>query len=291
MRRFLAFALLALCCAQADAAIAFRQKADGHNTGISSLTVTLGSAGTPVLAGDFIAIWVIFNHSAITWTVSDSVSDTVSNAIAYGCNASNNLCAALYYVQNTAGGSGSSITVTANSGGTTGALEVVPAEYTGVATSTALDSAAAINTAQGASPQTATSGPLTPGQTGDLAITLALQTGGSGTSFSWNNSFAQEQAMAGTLVGSYADQVLASTSALSSSVTITGTGTINWVSLYALFKPGAGSSCTHTGWTSAGTFGAVTASSTSVWKSTGAFGTVDCSTGNYWQSSGVFGVN
>jgi hypothetical protein len=277
--RQLLFALsviAALCIGQlAHATIVLKQTATPIHSSSTAVTISLSG----VASGDFLVVFVTAASSTSPTSVTEG-SETVNAAIAYDYNSTAGVALGIYYVQNTGGGS---ITFTVN-WATVTATGLMASEYSGVATTSALDQASTPKFSASGS-DTITANSLTPSASGELLLAL----GGGGTFSSWtvvtneaSNSGASPQAY-------YGDAILANTNAVAPVYTRSANGALMIGT--ALFTPGAGSSCTHDGWSSAGSFAVPNGSSGSYWLASGAFGTPNCSSTSYWQQSGAFGDN
>lgn len=268
---------LLLLSSSAWAAPALVQHAQGGTTGGTSANVALPS----VVSGHLITLQIVYESNGTLSSLIDS-NGTLSSCVTLAGTSFSK--AGIYYETSAAAGS-HTLTATVS---TSGAIRLYAAEYSGTDPSGACYAATAVATGTSASPATAS---LTPTETGDLAIGI-VNYGGAGTTVSsWGSPLAQVDDFVGNGGSAWADAVLASTSAVNASATLSASAA--WATAFALFKPAAGSSCTHSAWLQNGTIAVPTASSTVVWRKDGSFGTVDCSTTQYYQPSngGAFGVN
>lgn len=282
MKRLL-LGLLATCllgvAPGAKAAIALVQHTMTHFAATTSASVSFGSN---VTAGNGIVIGIAL-HDSETITITDTLTNTILTAQAL--NGSGNRYVAYYYVQSSTGGADTvNISWATSSSGLLGI-----AEYSHGGTGLAFDAAATIASGTSTTP---TSNSVTPAVSGELAVAI-FGTGSANVNNAWTNGFTQRDVWSGvTISGAWADQILASTAAISTSDTLTSSQ--SWTMGLALFKEASGgSSCTHSAWLQNGTIAVPTASSTVVWRKDGTFGTVDCTSTQYYQpgNGGAFGVN
>lgn len=271
--------LLLAFISQANAAIALVQK---NTAAVFSTTasVSLSSVG----AGHLVVL-ELYGSASGTPTVSETApgTDTVNTAVAYGCNATPNACVGIYYIQNSVGGTTTlQVTFTASTG-----IGLVEIEYSGAATTGALDSATAINSATNSS--TVSTASLTPASSGELGVVGAAIT--TNSTVTWSAPFtSQETQIGNTIHGTYADEI-GTTGAITPSGTIS-LGNSGWAAAMVLFKAASGGgSCTHDGITSAGAIAIPNGTSGTYRLTSGALGTPDCSTVSYKQTQGAVGVN
>ena len=213
--------------------------------GVTSLSVTLNS----IVAGDLIPIVAASNHDLSPTGLTDSSGDTVLSSVPWVADV-NQASQGQYYVENASAGT-HTVTISFASGT---ALSIAAAEYSGAATTSALDSATPVALESTSAPSTAS---LTPSGNGELAVAL-FSSGTSGLSVTWPTGLVGEAAGGSHGSAAWADEILSSTSALAASCTLTSVQNVG-LSL-ALFKAANGGS-TITGSASI-TEGADTASAT-----------------------------
>lgn len=274
--------VLALLIGAAHAAVPVQIVAANVTTQTS---LTIAFTAQNVVAGDTLVLEVYTASSAPT-SVTESLSETVNNRVAYSATPSTSL--AVYDVMNSAGNAKVSFTVNVASAQN---ITAILAEYA-KSQAAVFDKATVVATAISAS---AASTSLTPAQSGELAVGLLVANFlDTPTPPTWTNGFAQESEKnsdGGNPPSMYlADQIYASTSALAATATLPASNT--WSIAEVLYEPSGGSTCTDPGITQAGAIAVPTAASTVVRLKNGSFGTVDCSTVSYKQPLlGNFGVN
>lgn len=206
-------------------AIALRQVNQGK-TSSPATSLTLGFTMNP-LAESLLLLFVAGNTNTFSGASESVGTDIVNSAVGYAGDTTNNVYQGMYYVQGCVGGS--TTLQAAFTSATT--IDLMVAEYTGVATTAALDGASAVAHAFNSSP-TVTS--PTPTQSGDLAIALLSEGGASATISSWNSGYMQQENVpSATHLTAYADQILGA-SGVNGSATLSGN--TNWTMSMALFK-------------------------------------------------------
>lgn len=264
------------CSAPARAAYTFVQNATPVDaTGVTTRTISLAG----VTVGDLLELVAVSNKSGTPTTVSEG-SDTVNTVKAWTLTQGSAYVGIYYAI---AGSTSVTWTFTIP---VSGEISLFAYEWSGNVSTSTLDQTSPWATATSTTVSTST---LTPAGSGELA--LAVLSKNNNALPTWSGSYvARDNLRTGNYNIFIADQVISGTTATAAAPSWTGsTGS---AVVEAFFVPSAGGgSCTHTGWTSAGTFAIPNAGSTNVWRGTGTFSTVDCSSQSYWQSGGSFGTN
>lgn len=283
-RALLGLVTLLAACSPAMASITLVQTATASSVFATSNSVTFSSA---VSTGDVVGVMVDSAYGTgqcvTAPTATDSASDTAIAATAWNVSASN-WCTGVYLFVVSAGSSSFKITVTYTSSAN---IALLAFDYSGVNTSAPIDgSATAWSTGTGTAVST---GSLTPGQTGDEQLAFLI-TGNPVTISGWSGSLTQAAIFAITPQVALADASV-STAAVTASATLSSSQP--WGMAQLLLKPASGgSSCSHDGYTAAGTLAVPNGTSGSYWLKNGTLGTPNCSSVEYWQPTlGNFGVN
>jgi fibronectin type 3 domain-containing protein len=190
-------------------------------------TATCTVTRTNVGAGNLLVIFQRWYSGVKTLTVSsqsDSLGNTI-NTVAQAVTATGYRYGRVAYIQNATAGTH---TITTTLSGVPSNFECGVAEFSGVATTNALDGAATVKV--GSSGTSLVGNPYTPTQTGDLIIGYASQAGGTYTA---NGGFIIGTGMMMTYSsGEY--QVYGSTAPIAGSFTSSGSG--EWSVITAGFK-------------------------------------------------------
>lgn len=280
MKKLLLLALLAaLAVHPAWSAVTLVQSATPINNSSNSTTISL----TGVASGDTL-IFLATNAGQPTFSsVSDSLGNTVSTAVAYTCQ-SGGPCLGVYYVQNASAGSH---TITFTTTGTSSGGGYYLTEYSGLATSGVFDKASAVATGSGTSISTAS---ITPASNGELLYGPIIQAFGGATFTSYTNGFTQQQTENSGPSSAWASVVQATAASVNFGATASAANV--WESAIVAFKPSGGGSCTHAGQAKNGSTSVPNGSSGFYWGKTGNWVTPDCSTIYYWSpAAGNFVLN
>jgi len=201
---------------------------------VSSVGLTLSS----VTAGD--ALVLVIADQSSNGAIVSSVSGggvTWSKAASTGSTANGD--AEIWYGLNSSGTSGST-TITVNLSQTTNVQIADVSEYSGVATSAALDKTTTNNASGTASNPAVSAGSITPVQTGELVISDAYLSNGTSTQPVPSNGFTsltQSAGLSGNYKGYGAYLIDGSASTISTTWTGPGSGSYVWSSAVASFEP------------------------------------------------------
>ncbi|HXR88857.1 MAG TPA: hypothetical protein VN750_01100 [Steroidobacteraceae bacterium] len=262
----------------ASGAVALVQTATPVGITGTTKTITFTSA---VTTGNCVTAYVSGSTSTAPSSVTDSNSDTLITTQAWVVGVSSNFFGVYSFHVGT-GGSSFGITVNFAASST---FSIIAFETSGSG-ACVTDGISAVATGTSTSPATAS---LTPTVTGDLQVALLGPAAASISS--WGTGLTQN-----AFYNTTSPHIASATGALGSTSPVTASATLSssvtWYIMQFLFKSSGGSSCTHSGITSAGALATPNGTTGSYWGKTGAFVTPDCSTVNYWQPSvGNFGVN
>lgn len=206
-------------------------------TVFSGTTIAL-AYGSNVTAGSLLTCWVYANHGVSG--VADSLTQTFSSAVSVTDGATYTL--ANYYFLNTAGGAD---TVTVTFAGTVTYASLQCAEYSGVATSAALDQATSNSqTDPGTATDAITSGNVTTTTNGQLILgwTSALAVG-AGTVSAGTSYTGRQNVFGDTL---FEDRVQTTAGSIAATFT-TNHATSDYITLISTFKEAVAASSARRG--------------------------------------------
>jgi len=204
------------------------------NSDVTSKTYTSFSAefSTPTTSGNAILVGVTYGNVNPAITVTDSQGNTYVQAINI-YDSSHRQGSAIFYALNITGGASNQITVKFNS--SVAYLAVGIHEYTGFATSSALDVTSAIR----GSGNSVSSGPATTTAGGDLVFGCGVEdVQGSGDTFTAGSGFTKRADLG--IAAGYADEDQVQGAAGSIAATWTLSPSRNWIAAMAAFKAASG---------------------------------------------------
>lgn len=161
MRSVIRLLVVLLLAGQSFAAIAYVQKKSATTASGTSVAATFTSSNT---AGNFIVVVTRNSSGQTTGTPTDTAGNTYLKAV--DLNTAANRYMAIYYAMNVASQASNQVTVT--NGTSVGNFQVIIAEFSGVATSSALDLTGSAYNAATASPTSTLTG--TTAQADELVI-------------------------------------------------------------------------------------------------------------------------
>ncbi len=204
------------------------------NSDVTAKTYTSFSAefSTPTTSGNAILVGVTYGNVNPAITVTDSQGNTYVQAINI-YDSSHRQGSAIFYALNITGGASNQITVKFNS--SVAYLAVGIHEYTGFATSSALDVTSAIR----GSGNSVSSGPATTTAGGDLVFGCGVEdVQGSGDTFTAGSGFTKRADLG--IAAGYADEDQVQGAAGSIAATWTLSPSRNWIAAMAAFKAASG---------------------------------------------------
>lgn len=199
-------------------------------TGTANLTLTCAYTTQNPALNNLLVVWAVEKVTAGSFTVSDSIGNTWTNAKpATNCGSSGACSAVLAYAVNI---SGAADTITLTVGSSVSASLYIT-EYSGTATSSPLDTATATSNVTGTSQVTPN---ITAAATGELIIAAQANSGNSGT-HTVNAAYTERTSDAS---GAISDQTNASTSVTGATYTLQFANTTSVIT--SAFKPSGSAS-------------------------------------------------